>query len=153
MGKKRNSIGGQFSALTIEMLRSPAYRVLSLAAHKILIRLQIEHAQHGGTDNGKLPCTYTHFEEFGIHRHGISPAMREVVALGFVEITVKGRAHAGEFRSPSKYRLTFRWVGDQKPTDEWKNIKTLEMARAVAKQARALVRRPPRPVRLKSESQ
>jgi hypothetical protein len=39
----------------IEMLRSPAYRALSRAAHQVLARIEIELADHGGMDNGKLP--------------------------------------------------------------------------------------------------
>jgi hypothetical protein len=37
------------------MLGSPAYRVLRLTAHRIIARLEIELAHHGGTDNGRLP--------------------------------------------------------------------------------------------------
>ncbi len=46
-----NRIDGQFAARLIEMLRSPAFRVLSLSGHRVLDRL----ADHGGQDNGKLP--------------------------------------------------------------------------------------------------
>jgi hypothetical protein len=63
---RRTKIEGQFSALTIDMLRSPARRALSLSARRILDRLEVESADHGGNDNGKLPCTYQHFMEWGI---------------------------------------------------------------------------------------
>jgi hypothetical protein len=43
-------IAGQFSARTITMLESPAYRVLSRAAHQVLTRIEIEHAHHGGKE-------------------------------------------------------------------------------------------------------
>lgn len=89
MGSRRkNSIAGQFAARPIAMLESPAYQVLSLAAHRVLSRLEIEHAHHGGKDNGKLPCTFEHFEQYGLHRRSIAPALRELVALGFVEVTL-----------------------------------------------------------------
>ena len=70
-GRPKNKIAGQFSARTVEMLESPAYRVLSLPAHRILARLEIEHAHHGGNDNGRLPVTYDQFVEYGIRRHAV----------------------------------------------------------------------------------
>jgi hypothetical protein len=56
------------------MLRSPAYCALSLSARRILDRLEIELADHGGADNGKLPVTYDDFVRYGLHRHAIYPA-------------------------------------------------------------------------------
>src|SRR5471032_324042 len=98
--QRRNRISGQFAAQTIAMLESPAYRVLSLAAHRVLARIQIELANHGGTDNGALPVTYDQFVEYGIHRHSIAPGIRQLVALGFIEVTERGRHGNGEFRTP-----------------------------------------------------
>ena len=89
------------------MLRSPAMRVLSLSARRLLDRLEIELAAHAGGENGQLPLTYADLEEHGLDRHAIAPAIREAVALGFVEVTVRGRAGNAEFRAPSKYRLTY----------------------------------------------
>jgi len=105
--KRRNSIDGQFAAHTIEMIKSPAWSVLSLSARRVLDRIEIEHADHGGNDNGRLPVTYDDFERYGIHRHAIAAAIRETVALGFTEITERGRAGNAEFRSPHKFRLTY----------------------------------------------
>src|SRR5277367_6135208 len=107
-GKRRNQIAGQFAPRPIAMLESPSYQVLTLAAHKALSRLEIEHAHHGGKDNGRLPCTYQHFEEYRVHKNMIAPAIRELVALGFVEITQQGRGGNAEFRLPTLYRLTYR---------------------------------------------
>ena len=47
------------------MLESPAYRVLSLSAHRVLARLEIEIGHHGGHDNGKLQVTYESFVQYG----------------------------------------------------------------------------------------
>jgi hypothetical protein len=82
--QRRTKISGQFAARLIEMLESPAFRVLSHSALRVLHRLEIELAHHGGLDNGNLPVTYDDFEEYGIDRHAIAPAIRETVALGFV---------------------------------------------------------------------
>ena len=111
MKRKRDTtrwISGQFIPLTIEMLRSPAFRVLSLTAHRILFRLGIELADHGGRDNGDLPVTFTDFEQFGVgDRHMIGPAIREIIALGFVELTKPGRSGNGAHRMPNRFRLTY----------------------------------------------
>jgi hypothetical protein len=134
MTSRRTSIGGQFAPRLIEMLRAPAYRALSRAAHQVLARIEIELADHGGTDNGKLPVTFDDFEQYGIHRHAIGPAIREVVALGFVEITELGRAGNAEWRRPSRFRLTYRNTR-YAPTNEWQKI-TEEQAECIARAAR-----------------
>jgi hypothetical protein len=80
--------------------------------------------------------TYDDFERYGIHRHAIGPAIREVVALGFVEITEAGRAGNAEWRKPNLFRLTYRHT-KYESTNEWEKIKTLEEAVAIAQAARA----------------
>ena len=56
--------------------------------------------------------TYDDFEAYGIHRHAISPAIREAEALGFLQVTERGRAGNAEFRSPNRFRLTYRHAKD-----------------------------------------
>jgi hypothetical protein len=137
--KRKNSIAGQFAARPILMLESPPYRVLSRAALQVLARIEIEHAHHGGVENGVLPVPYDHFVEYGIHRHAIAPAIRELVALGLVEVTQRGCAGNAEFKQPNLYRLTYRnakgAAGDG--THEWRLVKTVEQAEQIAKRARA----------------
>ena len=118
------------------MIKSPAWSVLSLSARRVLDRIEIEHADHGGNENGRLPVTYDDFERYGIHRHSIAAAIRETVALGFTEITERGRAGNAEFRSPHKFRLTYFHVRRAPPTHEWQRIKTVEEAQALARAAR-----------------
>ena len=134
--RRRTKISGQFAWRLIEMLESPAYRVLSLSAHRVLDRLELEIASHGGTDNGRLIVTFNQFVDYGIDRHAIAPALREVIALGFVEVTEKGRAGNAEYRAPSQYRLTYRNTDNSASTDEWRTIETLEQAHATASAAR-----------------
>jgi hypothetical protein len=62
---------------------------------------------HGGAENGNLVCTYDDFENAGIRRMSISCAIQECVALGFVEVTVKGGLARADFKRPSNYRLTY----------------------------------------------
>jgi hypothetical protein len=134
--RRNNRISGQFAAQLVEMLESPAYRVLSLSAHRVLDRIQVELAHHGGADNGALPVTYDQFVEYGLHRHAIAPAVRELVALGFIEMTERGRHGNGEFRTPNKFRLTFRPTGKAAETNEWRKFETIEGAELMAQAAR-----------------
>ena len=53
MSRHKNRIDGQWSPRLIEMLESPAYRALSVSAHRVISRIEIEHAHHGGNDNGR----------------------------------------------------------------------------------------------------
>src|SRR5258707_8997035 len=141
MAGNRYTIKGQTQWKLIEMLESPAYMVLSLSAHRVIDRISIEMAHHGGQDNGLLPVTYDDFVGYGIDRHAVAPAIREAVALGFIAITERGRASAGEFRSPNKFRITFQPILKRnratiEPTHEWRDIKTIENAQVLAKAAR-----------------
>src|SRR5262249_33077131 len=61
--KRRNRINGQWSPRLIEMLEAPAYRALSLSAHRVISRIEIELSSHGGNDNGRLPVTKLDFME------------------------------------------------------------------------------------------
>ena len=105
--RKRNAIAGQFAARPIQMLESPAFRVLSRGAHQVLARIEIEHAHHGGMENGALPVTYDHFVEYGLHRHAIAPAIRQLVALGFIEVMRRGCALNGDQQQVAFTALRF----------------------------------------------
>jgi hypothetical protein len=137
--KRRNRINGQWSARLIEMLESPAYRVLSLAAHRLISRIEIELASHGGNDNGRLPVTYQDFLDYGVHRDAVAPAIREAEALGFIQVTEHGRGGNAEYRQPNKFFLTFAHGRDSlrnPPPHNWRKIKTLDEAKAIARAAR-----------------
>ena len=95
--RRKNAISGAFSARLAELLESPAYRALSLSAHRVLSRIEIELAHHWGRDNGTLPITFEHFSEYGIDRHAIAPAIRELAALGII-LFEPGAAGNTEFR-------------------------------------------------------
>ena len=139
MKRRNNAISGQFSARLIEMMVSPAYRTLSLAGHRAISRVEVELAQHGGNDNGKLPVTFDDFEEYGLDRHSIAPALKEAGALGFIEITERGRQGLANRRKPNLFRLTYRPLPNDRKGDgthEWRAITSIEQAKAVAKIAR-----------------
>jgi hypothetical protein len=138
--KRRNRINEVFSPRTIEMLKSPAYRALSLSAHRVISRIEIELANHGGNDNGRLPVTKQDLIAYGISARLVAPAIREAEALGFIQVTEHGRGGNAEHRQPNKFFLTFSHGRDSRtnpPTHDWRKIKTVEEAEAIAKAARA----------------
>ena len=133
-------IVGQFIPTPVEMLASPAHRVLSLSARRVLARVEVEHAGHGGFENGSLPVTFNNFEAFGIDRHSIAPAIAECVALGFLKITERGRSGNGDFRRANRFRITYLPLRGVAPTHDWKRIQTDAEAETIAKTARAAFR-------------
>jgi hypothetical protein len=77
-------------------------------------------------------------KEWGTNRHSVGPAIRELVALGLVGITEEGRAGNDKGHKATRYRLTY--VNNKNrahPTNEWRGIKTVEEAEALAEAARA----------------
>jgi hypothetical protein len=134
----RRSTLTSFSIRPTEMLESPAYRVLSRAAHQVMSRIEIELRHHGGKDNGRLPITFEDFVEYGLERHAIAPATRELEALGFIRVTERGRGGCAEHRSPNKFFLGFAHSRDGiAPTHDWRKIPTMEVAEEIARAARA----------------
>ncbi len=116
-------------------------RALSLVARRALDRIEIEHMNHGGADNGRLPVTYRDFEASGVRRHSVASAIRELAALGFIEITRHGYGGAAETRTPSLYRLTYRPAYNAGPKDgdgthEYLKITSNEQAECIAATAR-----------------
>jgi hypothetical protein len=120
MSRKPRTIDGQFAPRTIEMMMSPAYRSLNLTERRILDRLEIELARHGGKDNGKLVVTYEQFIEYGVRKDSITLGLRKLVTTGFIEVTEKGRAGTGPWRRPNKIRLTYRPAFGNPPTNNWR---------------------------------
>jgi hypothetical protein len=132
---KTNAINGQFAPRTIEMLKSPAMRVMSLSARRALDRIEIELAAHAGKDNGSLIVTHTNFVDHGIQHNAVSPGVRELEGLGFIQV-FRGRAGNGPQRRPNMYRLTYRPTDNGPPTDEWRLITSEDDAKAIVRKAR-----------------
>jgi hypothetical protein len=137
--KRGNKINGQWSPRLIEMLESPAYRTLSVSAHRVISRIEIELAHHGGNDNGNLPVTKHDFMAYGMDHNAVAPAIREAEALGFIRMK-RGRGGNAEHRQPNRFFLTFAHGRDSRaspPTHDWRKIKTIEEAKVIAEAARA----------------
>jgi hypothetical protein len=138
--RRRTEIGEQFVARTKAVLESFAYRVLSLSARRVLDRVELENMYHGGVENGALPVTYADFAKYGIDPGSIAPAIREAVALGFLEITEPGCAGNEKFRSPNKFRLTYlpaHGVTTSWGQGRWELFASLKDAQAEAARARS----------------
>ena len=112
---------------------SAAMAALTLAAHRVLVRLEIELMQHGGKNNGKLIVTYNDFVAFGMHRSTVAPAIRLLATLGLIEITLRGWRLAAHGR-PARYRLTYLEAFGKPPTDEWKAYPPIQKRRQPAPQ-------------------
>lgn len=138
--RRQKILAPQWAWLSIEALELPAYRALSLSGHRVLARIQIEHAHHAGKENGKLPVTFRDFHKFGIHPNSIAPAIREVAALGFIRVTQEGVASSDkEHQIPNMFALTHLATDDGQaaPTNDWRRHKTTDEAEAAARIARA----------------
>ena len=110
-----------WSWLTAELLNSVSWRSMSVNCRKLIDRLLLEHCNHAGLENGGLICTYNHFQEYGLTRNKIRPAIEEADFLGLV------KHQQGEIifarNQPNSYLLTFYGTKDAKdPTNEWKRI-------------------------------
>jgi hypothetical protein len=114
---------GQWCGRPREMLESAAYRVLSRAGHQVLSRIELELRYHVAKRTAACRSRSKNFVAYGIDRGGIAPALREVQALGFAEITQHGRGGNAEYRLPNLFRLTYEPTKkDVAPTNEWKRF-------------------------------
>lgn len=123
---KRNKVAETFVAHSKEMRESPAWRAIPDTAKRVLERLELEHMRHAGTANGSLKVTFDQFAEAGIRRQSVSLALRQLTALGFIEVTLEGYRGQNGFHVPSQYRLTHVYNADKRrdglPTHEWRRI-------------------------------
>jgi hypothetical protein len=121
------------------------------AARQLLDRVVIEHLSHGGTQNGELTVTYDNFVAYGLSsRRLTAQAIRVAVALGFLDVTVKGIRSFGGARRASQYGLSWLPRSDRTPaSNRWQFIATeadaKEAIRKVRKSfsARSLAETPP----------
>jgi hypothetical protein len=136
---RKSNLSSQWSARPLELMESPAYRVLSRAAHLAMSRIEIEQRHHGGRDDGRLPVTFQDFVDYGIHHSSVTPALRELQAVGIIRVTQRGRAGNAEHRSPNLFFLTFANERDgtkSPPPHDWRKVETIEQAEQLVRAAR-----------------
>ena len=80
--RRKMVFDGAFIGHTLEMRRSPVCRALPDTARRVLDRLEVEHMEHAGTENGQLICTYDQFARAGIRRASVALAIRQLTAVG-----------------------------------------------------------------------
>jgi hypothetical protein len=68
------------------LLESHAWIAISAPARQVFLRLVIEYGKHRGGENGALPCTFKDFEDYGIGGNQIARSIRELVAVGLIEV-------------------------------------------------------------------
>jgi hypothetical protein len=130
--KRRTKIGEGWISYPRSMLESPAFQMLSYTAIRIMHRIEIEHLAHGGAENGRLIVTYDQLAKLGIDRKAIAPAIRELTALGLLEVTETGHAGAAGDGKANRFRLTYVNVkSGEQPTNEWRRVDTTEIAKAI----------------------
>lgn len=114
----------QWSSRPIDMLKSAPYRVLNGAEHKMLDRIEIELAIHGGNDNHALPVTFSQFEDYGVRRALIAPSRRALIALGFITYT-QGRYSSPTMQDPNVFGLTYKVFikgNEARPSNKWRRL-------------------------------
>jgi hypothetical protein len=137
---RRNIVAQWHHSRPKELLESPALRILSRAAHLALLRIEIELRNHAGQANGKLIVTHEQFIEYGVRRHQVASALRELEALGPIIITVHGRGGNAEHREPNRFLLNYLCGAvdaHEQITNSWNRIQTMKEAGAIARAARA----------------
>ena len=100
--------------------------------HRILARIEIECQPCAGRTTAGCRSRYKDFKRYGIHHHAIGPGLRELEALGFIEIVQRGLAGNADHRRPHMFRLTYQPTDHEPATDEWQQIKNRERRAEIA---------------------
>jgi hypothetical protein len=131
-------VGQAWGWLTKEMIESPAWRALDIWARRALDRIWLEHMAHAAKANGQLIVTYQNFRDYGVRGDSIADALETLDALGWIDITRRGRASFEDARYPSMYLLT--WLPQLEPfklaTNRWKTFKTKQEVNGVLRWVR-----------------
>ncbi|MEM1397028.1 MAG: hypothetical protein AAGH38_06220 [Pseudomonadota bacterium] len=119
------------------MRRSLAFSALHPIDHFVLSKLEVEHMQNAGQENGNLILTFSNLQEAGLKsKRDISRSIKRLEALGFIEVIRSGYVKPAGRRPPSRYRLTYlrrvegNTVGGHTEaypaTNDWKHFNTPE---------------------------
>ena len=121
------------------LLESHAWIAISAPARHVFLRLVIEYGKHKGGENGALPCTFKDFEDYGVGGNQIARSIRELVAVGLIEVARKGVAGNADHRRAALYRITcFAQArdGSKDGTHDYERVKSAEEAEALVAAAR-----------------
>jgi hypothetical protein len=132
-----------WSWYSVEMMRSDAWRDISVNARRMLDLLEIEYLAHGGYENGNLVMTYDQFVAGGIRRESISATIAELERFGWLEVT-RGLYRGFARSTPHRFRLTHRRTRVRpeigmpylvEPTHDWRQYRSEEPKRMVPEPA------------------
>lgn len=107
--KKRQAaqLNGPFVMHSLAMRSSRAWAALSDNGRRLLDRIEREHMEHGGADNGELVVTYNDFVTAGLRRQTVSKAIHQAEALGFIKVERRGYMRGQPSMLPNRFLLTY----------------------------------------------
>jgi hypothetical protein len=107
----------QFVKLPRDLLRSDAWRSLSINSRRFIDFLMLEHLSRGGKHNGDLKATDQQLRVFGIGAHHVASAISDTEKMGLVDCL------RGGMRVASKYALTWLPLHDgTAATNQWRTF-------------------------------
>lgn len=118
-----------------DLFDSVAWSCLSASAQLAYLALM---RQKGSTNNGDLSLPITFAKRYGISSTStLTKSLRELVALGFIAVTRRGGSTKDGQRLATLYRFTdievyavpAKFIEATKPTNDWRAITTIEIAR------------------------
>jgi hypothetical protein len=111
---KQSPIGQQFVPLPRDLLRSDAWRSMSINERRLVDFLMLEHMRHGGRQNGNLKAPRQQLHAFGIGSHFASMAIAAAEERGLI------LCNRGGMRVATTYGLTWlATAGGRTPSNAW----------------------------------
>jgi hypothetical protein len=126
-----------------EIVDSNAWRCLAATDQRCYIALM---RNLRSTNNGDLSLAFSVAKTHGIKSQStLAKSLRALVAVGLVAVTRKGGCRKGGQRLPTLYRITdqecyevpAKFIAYSKPTNDFKEVRTLAQARAMIDAAEA----------------
>jgi hypothetical protein len=134
-----NTIQGQFRYHTIDFVASPVWRALSLSERKILDRIDLELASHGGRDNGDLIITRRDFADFGVSPKAQLRGIAGLVALGPIKWMPGHASPDPAHGRAARFGILYRSTLNGPSEEQWRRFKTIDEVKATLTRARAKV--------------
>jgi hypothetical protein len=119
--KNRPPEGQPWIWLTLEMMKSDAWRSAGINCRRFVDFLLIELMGTAGEGNGNLKAPYEQLEQVGISARLIGAAISQAEYLGLV------RCYRGGMRVATTYTLTWLDVGTEPATNEWRAHRNREL--------------------------
>jgi len=125
LSKKRKFHQGGYAQLEADLIESEAFQALSTAnSVRVLVRFwQKRRFKRKGkkgkgkctnelANNGEIKFTYAEAAEFGIKEQTFLRVIKELIALGFIDIDYDNQDGfiPGKGRTPTKYTISDRWI-------------------------------------------